>query len=62
MSGTTRSKTVGLLGFGNVARMVAHRLASFEVEIIYSDIRPADMVTERSLRAKPVTCCRFTCR
>ena len=28
-------KTVGLLGFGNVGRMVAHRLAGFEVEIIY---------------------------
>ncbi len=34
-------KTVGLLGFGNVSRMVAHRLAGFEVEIIYSDIRRA---------------------
>ena len=45
-------KTVGLLGFGNVARMVA--LAGFEVEIIYSDIRRADMTTERSLRAKQV--------
>ncbi len=47
-------KTVGLLGFGNVARMVAHRLAGFEVEIIYSDIRRADMTTEKSLRATQV--------
>ena len=47
-------KTVGLLGFGNVARMVAHRLAGFEVEIIYSDIRRADMATEKALRATQV--------
>jgi D-3-phosphoglycerate dehydrogenase len=47
-------KTVGLLGFGNVARMVAHRLAGFEVEIIYSDIRRADMVAEKALRATQV--------
>jgi D-3-phosphoglycerate dehydrogenase / 2-oxoglutarate reductase len=47
-------KTVGLLGFGNVARMVAHRLSGFEVEIIYSDIRRADMPTEKALRATQV--------
>lgn len=47
-------KTVGLLGFGNVARMVAHRLAGFEVEILYSDIRRADMATEKALRATQV--------
>jgi D-3-phosphoglycerate dehydrogenase len=47
-------KTVGLLGFGNVARMVAHRLAGLEVEIIYSDIRRADMATENALRATQV--------
>jgi phosphoglycerate dehydrogenase-like enzyme len=48
-------KTVGLLGFGNVGRMVAHRLAGFDVSIIYHDIRRADMVTRKSLRATPVT-------
>jgi phosphoglycerate dehydrogenase-like enzyme len=47
-------KTIGLLGFGNVARMVAHRLAGFEVSIIYSDIRRADMATEKALRATQV--------
>ncbi len=47
-------KTVGLLGFGNVGRMVAHRLAGFDVQILYSDIRKADMATERSLRATQV--------
>lgn len=48
-------KTVGLLGFGNVGRMVAHRLAGFNVTILYHDIRRADMATEKSLRVKPVT-------
>lgn len=48
-------KTVGILGFGNVGRMVAHRLAGFDVRIIYHDIRRADMATERSLHATPVT-------
>ena len=47
-------KTVGILGFGNVGRMVAHRLAGFEVRIIYHDIRRADMATERAMHATPV--------
>ena len=47
-------KTVGLLGFGNVGRMVAHRLAGFDVEILYHDIRRARSV-EKSLRATPVS-------
>jgi len=48
-------KTVGLLGFGNVGRMVAHRLAGFDVTVIYHDIRRADRATEKSLRVTPVT-------
>ncbi|MEJ0019600.1 MAG: 2-hydroxyacid dehydrogenase [Acetobacteraceae bacterium] len=48
-------KTVGILGFGNVGRMVAHRLAGFDVEILYHDIRRADRATEKSLRVTPVT-------
>jgi len=48
-------KTVGLLGFGNVGRMVAHRLAGFDVTILYHDIRRADRATEKSLRVTPVT-------
>ena len=47
-------KTVGLLGFGNVGRMVAHRLAGFNVTILYHDIRRADMATEKSLHVTPV--------
>ena len=47
-------KTVGIIGFGNVGRMVAHRLAGFDVRIIYHDIRRADMATERAMHATPV--------
>jgi phosphoglycerate dehydrogenase-like enzyme len=48
-------KTVGLFGFGNVGRMVAHRLSGFDVEILYNDIRRAEMAIEKSLRATPVS-------
>jgi len=47
-------KTVGLLGFGAIARMVAHRLRGFDAEIVYHDVNPADRVTERALRARLV--------
>jgi phosphoglycerate dehydrogenase-like enzyme len=48
-------KTVGIIGFGNVGRMVAHRLAGFDVQIIYHDIRRADRPTEKALHATPVS-------
>jgi phosphoglycerate dehydrogenase-like enzyme len=35
--------------------MVAHRLAGFDVTILYHDIRRADRPTEKSLRATPVS-------
>jgi D-3-phosphoglycerate dehydrogenase len=47
-------RTVGLLGFGNVARMLAHRLRGFDVRILYTDIRRADLVTETVLHARRV--------
>jgi phosphoglycerate dehydrogenase-like enzyme len=47
-------RTVGLLGFGNVARMLAHRLLGFDVRILYTDIRRADQVTEAALGARRV--------
>ncbi|MGX1789130.1 2-hydroxyacid dehydrogenase [Bosea sp. NPDC055332] len=47
-------KTVGLLGFGNIARLLAHRLRGFDVEILYHDIRRADAVTERGFGARYV--------
>jgi D-3-phosphoglycerate dehydrogenase len=48
-------KTVGIIGFGNVGRMVAHRLAGFDVQTIYHDIRRADRPTEKALRVTPVS-------
>ncbi|OZI23775.1 dehydrogenase [Bordetella genomosp. 9] len=47
-------KTVGLLGFGNIARMLAHRLRGFDVDIRYSSRRPADAETERRLNVRQV--------
>lgn len=45
-------KTIGLLGFGAISRMVAHRLRGFDANIVYFDLNRADRVTERALRAK----------
>jgi phosphoglycerate dehydrogenase-like enzyme len=47
-------RTVGLLGFGNVARMLAHRLRGFDVRILYTDVRRADLATETALHAHRV--------
>ncbi len=47
-------KTVGLYGFGNIARMVAHRLRGFDADIIYYDVRGADQVSERALGVRRV--------
>ncbi len=44
-------KTVGLVGFGNIGRMVAHRLRGFDARIVYFDERPADATTEADLKA-----------
>jgi len=48
-------KTVGLVGFGNIGRMVARRLRGFDTELIYFDARPADSETERTLGARRVS-------
>ena len=47
-------KTVGLVGFGNIGRMVARRLRGFDPQLIYFDARPADRDTERALNARCV--------
>lgn len=48
-------KTVGLVGFGNIGRMVAHRLRGFDVKILYADPRRAERVTETALGARRVS-------
>jgi D-3-phosphoglycerate dehydrogenase len=42
-------KTVGLLGFGNIARLVAKRLSGFDVEVVYHARGRAPEDTERAL-------------
>ena len=42
-------KTVGLVGFGNIGRMLARRLRGFDAQILYFDARRADPDTEREL-------------
>ena len=42
-------KTVGLAGFGNIGRMVAHRLRGFDAKVLYFDTRRPDRATELSL-------------
>lgn len=48
-------KTIGLLGFGAIARMAAHRLRGFDAKIIYYDVNRAERVTERALQATYVS-------
>lgn len=47
-------KTVGLVGFGHIGRMLAHRLRGFDAQVVYADIRRADVATEQALRARQV--------
>lgn len=49
-----KAKRVGLIGFGHIGRMVAAKLAGFEVEVVYHDPVRADPGTEQRLAAKPV--------
>ncbi|MBL8338289.1 MAG: 2-hydroxyacid dehydrogenase [Rhodoferax sp.] len=47
-------KTVGLVGFGHIGRMLAHRLRGFDAQVVYADIRRADFATEQALQARQV--------
>jgi len=44
-------KTVGIVGFGNIGRMLARKLRGFEPRILYFDARRADGEVERALNA-----------
>lgn len=50
-----QGKTVGLLGFGAISRMVARRLLGFDAKIIYHDLARADSATESALHATYVS-------
>jgi len=47
-------KTVGLVGFGNIGRMLARRLSGFDARVVYFDERRADLETEQALHASHV--------
>ena len=42
-------KTIGIVGFGAIGRMVAHRLAGFDANLLYNSRRRADAAEEASL-------------
>jgi phosphoglycerate dehydrogenase-like enzyme len=48
-------KTVGLVGFGNIARMLAYRLRGFDAQIIYTSPRRAEPEIEQKLGASYVS-------
>jgi D-3-phosphoglycerate dehydrogenase len=45
-------KTVGIIGFGAIGRMVAHKLRGFDANILYYDIVRPPQIVEKALRAK----------
>lgn len=44
-------KNVGLVGFGNIGRMVARKLRGFDAKVVYFDPRRADRATEEAAGA-----------
>ncbi len=48
-------KTVGLIGFGHIGRMLAKKLSGFEVTVLYTDPRRCDPETEARLGVRFVS-------
>jgi phosphoglycerate dehydrogenase-like enzyme len=48
-------KTVGLVGFGNIGRMVARKLRGFDANVVYFDPRRADPASEDATNATYAT-------
>jgi D-3-phosphoglycerate dehydrogenase len=44
-------KTIGLVGFGSIGRMLARRLRGFDAQILYFDTQRADAASEHALQA-----------
>ena len=53
-AGTIRGRTVGLLGFGNIAHMVAEKVSAFGARVQYYDVVRADPAVEERLHASYV--------
>lgn len=47
-------KRIGIIGLGNIGRLVARRAAAFGTEVVYSDAVKADDDTERDLNIRQV--------
>jgi glyoxylate reductase len=47
-------KTIGIIGFGRIGRAVARRAQGFGMRVLYYDTTPADLPTERDVRASRV--------
>lgn len=45
-------KTIGLVGFGSIGRMLARRLRGFDAQLVYFDTQRADAATEQALQVR----------
>ena len=48
-------KTIGIVGFGQIGQAVAKRAAAFDMKVIYSGPRQADIDVEKALNATYVS-------
>lgn len=54
-AGTLNGRTVGLLGFGNIARLVAEKVTAFGAQVLYYDVIRADPAAEEQYHARYVS-------